>query len=201
MEHFKNEVGVVEFSSITGDVLSTNKIAETQINSTTNGYNQARSVDSETIWHHEFWIKTKDGTEKSFKLTNVEVPLRVGQTITVISAHGSLGPIVDCLLINHSANDWSFIQDPEIMCKAWLYANPRILRFLMHMVLILLFFLVFGGLVEMIFGRNSVVAGLLLSWGAYIIYSFVIRSNYTSRIKNEFKEHLAKVAESVLKNI
>ncbi|VVP59735.1 hypothetical protein PS850_06123 [Pseudomonas fluorescens] len=94
MESFKHKNKAVEFSKVTGEVLSQNKYSETRVSSSggggyigkQGGHVQAPKIQTTIIKKQEFWIKKADGTEESVKLTGYDIPLREGQFITLISA-------------------------------------------------------------------------------------------------------------------
>ncbi|AHF01714.1 hypothetical protein THIAE_08035 [Thiomicrospira aerophila AL3] len=112
MDDFKYGKKVVEFWQVTGEVLGSNKFSETYVSSSGGGPNYAPSIHSETVTNHEFWIKTEEGLEKDIKLRGIDVPLRVGQKITLVSA-GLKGKDNGwySLLINHSAGKHWFINN------------------------------------------------------------------------------------------
>lgn len=102
MEDFKHGRKTVAFWAMTGEVLDSSKYSETHVSVSSSGGGgsgyihpqyrghinvQAPQVHSTStsIVNHEFWIRTKDGSEKPAELRNVDIPLRAGQKITLIS--------------------------------------------------------------------------------------------------------------------
>ena len=114
-----------EFWALTGEVLSTNKLNETHVSSSGGGghvdpqyggHVAAAQVSSVVITTHEFWLKEEDGTEQAVQLRGKNIPLAVGQKVTLI-AGSVLGEDQGyyVVLYNHNAkkhwliqNGWSF---------------------------------------------------------------------------------------------
>lgn len=118
MKNFKHRKKEIEFWTETGEVIGTNKHSETHVSSSGggghlhngSGYVSAPRVNSKTITNHEFWIRKEDGSETDVKLKGVDIPLREGQTITLVSAgrvDSKKG--VYSILVNHSAKKHWFI--------------------------------------------------------------------------------------------
>lgn len=115
--HNKKEI---EFHEVTGEVLGQNKFSETHVSSSggggyvgkTGGYVGAANISSEAVTNHEFWIKKDDGTEESVQLLGHDIPLREGQTISMIYAANKGGDTsYPCALINHNAKrSWKIVQ-------------------------------------------------------------------------------------------
>ena len=87
------------FSQVTGRVLDSSKWSETHVSGGGGGtppnyggnHPGTKSVDirSTVTTEHEFWIKDEDtGKEQDIRLSGVDVPLRTGQHITLISVSG-----------------------------------------------------------------------------------------------------------------
>ena len=106
----------IRFWTISGEVTSSEKRSETHVYGSTSGsvYQGAGvvhgHVSSDVVLHHEFWVRTADGKEEEFKLTNIDIPLHKGQQVTVVLAtlEGSnTGYVV--AIANHSARKyWAF---------------------------------------------------------------------------------------------
>ena len=113
-----------EFWHLTGEVLGSNKSSETHVSASGGGGYISQnfinlnpiSVDSTVITKHEFWVKTNDGTEHAVKLQGVDVPLRAGQRVSVISAgRKGKGHGFYSILVNHSAGKYWFISDAKLL--------------------------------------------------------------------------------------
>ena len=67
---------------------------------------------STSITNHQFWIRTEDGEEQPIHLRGVDIPLRVGQKITLISASrkGAKDGWIS-ILVNHSAGRHWFVKN------------------------------------------------------------------------------------------
>lgn len=124
MEDFKHRRKKLEFWSLTGEVLGSNKYSKTQVWSSGGGGGgyvhpqhggtinvSAPQVHSRSITHHEFWIKTPDGGEHSIQLVDSDIPLREGQKVTLISCgRKGKGSAYYTILVNHSARKHWFIR-------------------------------------------------------------------------------------------
>lgn len=98
----------------TGEVLDSQKISSTEVYSRSsrdaNGNSYVSSISSDVNTTHEIWLHTSEGEEKSFKVRNRDVPLRVGQKVSIVTLHWEKGKnyshVVVIKLINHSAGTY-----------------------------------------------------------------------------------------------
>jgi hypothetical protein len=126
MNSFVHRGKEVEFLQVTGEVLGSNKYSETHVSSSGGGgyvgkYGgnvSAPQIHSTAVTNHEFWIKTEDGVEVDIKLQGTDIPLRVGQRISVIAAtrKGS-ERMWYSVLVNHSAGKHWFINKADDLNK------------------------------------------------------------------------------------
>lgn len=202
MEGFSYRGKDVEFWRITGEVLGSNKYSETRVNVSSsggggyigpNGGHVAPTtvdVSSTTVINHEFWIKTEDGHEKDVKFSGVDIPLRPGQKITLISAgRKGTGSGWYSILVNHSAGKHWFIKSAEEL-------NPYLK-------------------LEMVTGKSLLIAGAIvctgyifyapweLTWaaaGVFIVYRLVVKISRTSGLKKSLQQHLENLAQFAHKN-
>jgi hypothetical protein len=120
MKTFKFENKQLEFSGVSGDVIDQQKYSETHVSSSGGGgyvgphggHVSAPSIHSTAVTKQEFWLKADDGGEKAIQLSGVDVAIRTGQKITLISAKrvdkNDSYPIA---LINHTTNDNSLLEN------------------------------------------------------------------------------------------
>ena len=115
MQDFSYRGKYVEFWQVTGKVLASDKYHETHISGRGGGGYIGQyggrinpiTIDSSTVINHEFWIKTEYGVEKDIKLRNINIPLRPGQIITLISAaRKDADTGLYSILVNHRWHDW-----------------------------------------------------------------------------------------------
>ncbi|MBO0399812.1 hypothetical protein ACK36F_07690 [Aeromonas veronii] len=214
MEDFTHCGKEVEFWQVTGEVLGSNKYSETHVSVSSSGgggyvgpnggHVSAPSVHStsSTITNHEFWIKTEDGLEKDIKLRGVDVPLRPGQKITLISAKrkGADNGWYS-ILVNHSAGKHWFINSAEELNKK--------LK------------------LELLTGKSLLIAGAIIwsvayltapegyrgkswddaSWGIalgaagiFIVYRLIIKLSRVSGLIKKLESHLESLAQSAYKD-
>ena len=200
----------VEFWQVTGEVLGSNKYSETHVSSSGGGgyvgqhggHVSAPTIHSSTVTNHEFWIKTEDGLEKPIKLRGIDVPLRPGQKITLISAgRKEAGSGWYSILVNHSAGKHWFINSAEELNK--------MLK------------------LELLTGKSLLIAGAIAwgvayvtapnhyrgkdwgdaSWeialgaaGIFIVYRLIIKISRVSSLTKKLKSHLENLAQLAYKN-
>lgn len=181
------------FWSEAGTVLSQNKYSESHL-SVTNGRTyvdnnqvsvQSPRIHSTVTTKHEFWIRLKDGTEKSCKLVNKDIPLRVGQDITLIGvAWEGVEEGYYCALINHNAKKhWSLYDADElnlvltieqITGKSFLLAGTGAV--------------LFGVLLQ------SILAGLVVGLGV-MIYRTIRKVRKRAVMRKELNTHLHELIQ------
>ena len=113
MEIYKTDRGSVEFFAFHGRVIDSDKVSETHVSSSGgdvwtdangNAHSTPLTVSSTSVTNHDFWIMTDDGKEQNIKLIGHDVPLRVGQRITVLYAQIEGGETGwPAAIINHNA--------------------------------------------------------------------------------------------------
>lgn len=122
MEDFLYRGKIVHCNVITGEVLDSNKFMETHVSAQGGGgnigrhggYIQKARIDSSSITHHEFWIKTEDGIERHIKLRGFDIPLRPGQKITLVTVQRKgFGYNWYAALVNHNAQKHWFMDSAE----------------------------------------------------------------------------------------
>jgi len=108
----------VEFSGVTGTVISSQKHSETHVRSSGgggyihqgSGHVSAPTITSHVVTKHEFWVRTENGRDVPVNLSNVPVSVAEGQTVSLVSGSVSglsAAPIV--LIVNHNAGAHWFI--------------------------------------------------------------------------------------------
>jgi hypothetical protein len=209
MEDFCYRGKVVKFSQVTGEVLSSDKFSETHVSSQgggglvfrNGGYISAPTIDSESITNHDFWIKTEDGLEKSIQLRGVDVPLRPGQKITLISAcKNGVDVILHSILVNHSAREYWFINSAEQLNKDLKleYSTGKSL---------LIGVAIGFGVIALIQGNDPSNGQILASFGlglgaaiAFIIHRWVKKERKISQLTKNLNSHLESLIELAHKN-
>ncbi|KAE9647446.1 hypothetical protein [Pseudomonas sp. PB106] len=93
MHQFTHGDVTVDFTVLSGEVVGSEKMSETHITSTggngqfdSNGQPIAVHINSVMVINHEFWIRTADGIEHDVNFRGLDIPLRSGQDISLISA-------------------------------------------------------------------------------------------------------------------
>src|SRR2546425_3622832 len=92
MEPFSRSGKQVQFSSVTGKVVSSSKRSDTYINTSYSSGTTSSGdrysiphVTSNVVVKQEFFLLTEDGREVPIQLSGVDIPVRDGQTVTMIA--------------------------------------------------------------------------------------------------------------------
>lgn len=221
MEDFSYRGKYVEFWQVTGEVLASNKYNETNISGRGGGgyigqyggHIKPITIDSSTTINHEFWIETEYGVEKDIQLRNINIPLRPGQKITLISAarkgsdFGFYG-----ILVNHSAGRHWFINSAKDLNRklhleqltgkslliagaiAWILSflineNPQYVRDSI---------LYIKNLTGIFDGIHWQTIAETLIWGVtsvFVVYRLILKLSRVSDLTNKLENHLEKLAQ------
>jgi len=210
MENFSYRGKVVKFWRITGEVLASDKRTETHVYSSggggniegniTGGYGyvsghiSAPKIHSESITSQEFWIKTEDGTERSVQLYNSDIPLRIGQKITLIWAdREGIKNRPYIILVNHNANRHWFILNNRTL-------NQRLeLEMLTGKSLFKNIAIISAILVAITYITDSFLYGFG-SAGIFIVYKWMAKLNKVNGLCDMLKKHLENLAQFAYKN-
>jgi hypothetical protein len=134
LEEFKFKNRKVEFSIISGVVISSDKRSETHLTSSgggghlTNGsgYIKAPTISSYSVTCHDFWLKTSDCQEVAIQLRGHDIPLRSGQNVTMLLANAPGYVKAYVALVNHSSGSYYFlktIQNAASFLRVYKYSN------------------------------------------------------------------------------
>ncbi|MGL6243572.1 hypothetical protein [Pseudomonas sp.] len=122
MHTFTHADKTVVFTVLSGEVVGSEKLSETRVTTTggvpVNGKDGDLTpvrVSSVSIINHEFWVKTPDGVEHDVKLRGVDIPLRTGQQISLISALKKDGSPLHTILLNHTASKRWILRDASVL--------------------------------------------------------------------------------------
>lgn len=122
MHTFTHGDKTVAFTVLSGEVVGSEKLSETRVTSTggvhLNGNDSQVTpvrISSVSIINHEFWVKTPDGVEHDVKLRGVDIPLRMGQEISLISALKKDGSPLHTILQNHTASKRWVLRDANVL--------------------------------------------------------------------------------------
>lgn len=112
----------IVFTVLRGEVVGSEKLSETRVTSTggvhVNGKDSEVTpvrISSVSIINHEFWVKTPDGVEHDVKLRGVDIPLRTGQEVSLISALKKDGSPLHTILQNHTAAKRWVLRDANVL--------------------------------------------------------------------------------------
>jgi hypothetical protein len=158
---------------ITGTVLSSDKHSQTHITGhggggsigTSGGYVAPATITSQSLEKHEFWIRTEDGRERAFVFLGADIPLRLGQSVSVICVAteeglaSQKGKWLSVALVNHSAGTSTRIFNNEAVANTLGLTPPS------HAMALFFLGLIVSGMAHTKFFDSSLVsvAGLCLS--------------------------------------
>lgn len=199
MDDFTYQGKTVEFLPVTGEVISNDKYSETQIRSsgggghvgTHGGYVSAPTIHSSNITNHEFWIKTPEGLEIDITFRGFDIPLRVGQKVTVIAAGiKGRGNGFPSLFVNHSAGrHWFLLSANELNDKLRLEVVTG--KSLFNTTIIALVI----GFVPVALVPNLEVLSLGVA-AAFVLYKIAMKMIKASDLNKLLDKHLENIALS-----
>lgn len=198
MRNFVLGKKVVEFSAVTGEVLSSDKFSETQVYSRgggplPGGGSSGVSVHSNVTTKQEFWLRTDDGEEKAIQLSGADIPIRLGQRLTVINAHLAGSELrLYAALINHTAKTQSILQTGRSFIDFFkVTGTPG-----MSVIYAAVMWAVIGGVLTL--SGNGNAAGVLASVVAffYLAYRIVRRVSRDKHAIRSFVTHLEGIVKS-----
>lgn len=195
MENFKWFDREFEFSQLTGEVFSNNKFSETHISSGTGigaGNAAPAQVFSTVTTVHEFWVRDEAGKEHAINLRGIDVPLAMGQKITLVSS-GFIGKKKHyVLLLNHNAErHWHLFNGREFVNHCLESEQARSVMVTKLLFKIAIFIAVYILILNLTSGYVTLAIHIGLI--AYCVNWYRSR---TKRAK-EFDAHLTKIAHSL----
>lgn len=163
----------VKQETITGTVLSSEKHSQTHITGhggggsvgPSGGYVAPATITSQSVEKHEFWIRTEDGRERAFVFLGADIPLRPGQSVSVICVAteeglaSQKGKWLSVTLVNQSAGTTTRILNNETV------ANTLGLTPASHAMALFFLGLIVSGMASTKFFNSTLVsvAGFCLS--------------------------------------
>jgi len=186
---------VFNFWRRTGEVISTNKMSETHISSSGGGghvdpqyggHVAAAQISSTVITTHEFWLKEEDGTERAVQLRGKNIPLAVGQKVTLI-AGSVLGEDQGyyVVLYNHNAKKHWLIQD------GWSFYSCHVPETTEFMMGVKLGAVVISALLSWYY-ISGYLAIAIVAWSVYILASKIMKNDKSSKALDALFEKMAR---------
>jgi len=197
----------IKFWKVTGEVIGNQKYSETHVSSSggggfvsnSGGYVEAPSVNSTTILNQDFWIRTEDGQEIPIQLKDSDIPLRIGQKISVIySRREESDSGWASTLVNHSANRYWHINNYEVLSeylKVGILLKNHKLRFFLMTISIYILSIVIIFQLEFLVENFEFYSGLVISIFPILIIVF-LNKYYNFRLKKA-----SKALQSHLENL
>ena len=209
LESFKHNNKEIVFWEITGEVMSSNKHSETQVWSSggggyvgpQGGQVAAPTVQSRAITNHEFWLKTTDGKEKSIQLSDVDIPLREGQKITLICAsEKGVDSGKYAVLINHNAEKHWYIRSCDSLLRSMRFIEVSWTKVSIQSSLLTLLYSLFKGFQYRDTGMAIAVNFVLWIVPAFII-CFILQFIFVSQKHSENSKLLELHLEKLIKTL
>ena len=168
----------VKQETITGTVLSSEKHSQTHITGhggggnvgPSGGYVAPATITSQSVEKHEFWIRAEDGRERAFVFLGADIPLRPGQSVSVICVAreeglaSQKGKWLSVALVNHSAGTITRIFNNETVANTLGLTPPS------HAMALFFFGLIVSGMASTKFFNSTLVSVAGLCLAAYGIY-------------------------------
>lgn len=184
---FEIQSRTIEFSSLSGEVLASDKRSETHLSSQGGGgyigpYGgtvTAPQITSQIITKHEFWIKSSDGREHAVSMSSVEITLRPGQFISLLLAGENGKSRWYIALLNHNTKENTTILTAEELLA---YMKIKI-----QMTGLSFCVLVLGSLLSIILGLPWVGFPLAIS---FVIFRIVKGSRLLSAQTAALQAHI-----------
>jgi len=213
MEDFTHRGKSVEFWQVTGEVLGSNKYSETRVSVSSSGggghvgrhggHVSAPTVHSTSsaVTNHEFWIRTEDGLEKDIKLRGLDIPLRAGQKITLISlGRKGVGNGWYSILVNHNAGKHWFINSAEELNKKLELelSTGKSLLIASLIVWSIAYITAPSGDGGKNWGDASWQIALGVA-GVFIVYRLIVKSIRKSNLIKKLRNHLENLAQLAYK--
>lgn len=124
MGPFKYGAAYLAIQGYSGRILDQQKGIETHVTSSGGGgylhqgtgYVSAPTVSSYNVTRHEFWVELTDGTQHPIQLRGLDIPLSVGQNVTLAYGADKKGDTQLALLVNHAAKQyWQITGSPALL--------------------------------------------------------------------------------------
>jgi len=113
MKSFTYKGNEYKFTSETGIVLSQSKFSETHVSGGGSSRGGVR-VNSTVVTNHDIWLQKEDGTELSFHIEGVKIPLREGQKVTFVQVGSKDSKQTELVaLVNHNTSQHWYINSPR----------------------------------------------------------------------------------------
>ncbi len=196
MDEFIYRGKTIKFTTLTGVVLDRNKYSETHVSLTggggyigpNGGQINAPTMTSSTITNLEFWIRGDDGTETDIKLRGVDIPIRSGQLVTVVTA-AKQGDKTSwySTLINHNAKKYWHIRNAHELNDVMKLEKFGFLSLVIAAILWLAVALSF----------DSSRAGNWVAGGFLVYRAFTYYTRHKKLI-NSLQGHIEKIASHAL---
>ena len=204
METFKTDMENVEFFTVHGRVIDSNKVSETHVSSSGgdvwtdangNTHSTPLSVSSRSVTNHDFWIMTDDGEERNVKLIDHDVPLRIGQRITMLYAsREGTNTGSPAALINHTAgNHWLLNKAGALNQDIGFYPVSSLMLFLLKPMTIAIS-IVFGGWIAMLLGPLGIFLIMGIVIHLWSVWKFASRIN---KVVDGLDAHIGDLCQSI----
>lgn len=194
MENFKWDDKEFEFAKLTGEVFSNNKFSETHVSSSGGGghvdpqyggHVAAAQVSSTVTTVHEFWIKDDKGEEHPVNLRGHDIPLALGQKITLISSGLVGAPQHHYVLIyNHNAKKYWALQKAIGLHAA--YSEQSVMKFLIKILIAIAIYIILLNI------TGGYVTWAMHIWLVYYCIRFYMHRN---KMEKALDAHIEKIAQ------
>lgn len=194
MQNFTHGEKTVEFTSLVGEVIGSEKRSETYLSSSggggyvgrEGGHVRAAQISSTNVINHEFWIRDDTGIEHDIKLRGHDIPLLTGQRITLIKVkhNDGSGKGWYSVIVNHSA------------AKHWFLHSAPALNRLLGLQLLHFKAMMIGIAVIAVLGylSGAYIFAFLAGLG-YLVYRYTVDFKCYKKMETRLNTHLEQLAQ------
>ncbi|MBM0212917.1 MULTISPECIES: hypothetical protein [Pseudomonas syringae group] len=199
MQDFTHGDKTIEFTSLVGEVIGSEKLSETHVSSSggggyvgrEGGHVRAAQISSTSVINHEFWVRDDTGIEHDVKLKGQDIPLRTGQRITLIKVkhkNGS-GKGWYSIIVNHSA------------AKHWFLNSAPALNQLLGLQSLHFKVMMIGIAVIAILGYlTGAYMFAFLAGVGYLVYRYTVDFKCYKKMETRLNLHLEQLAQQAYDN-
>lgn len=190
------------FKEITGEVTDHSKVHASNVTSEKNYFSNEIKVRTSHKIKQEIWITGEDGTEYDLKLENSEVPLRVGQLVSVVyCSYSEREKGEPCFIVNHASKKYNVLRLPNDMLGS---SFLSVSLYIFNVVILVPFVILFLTYLAFLFAQNTQQETLISSFPFFAIisywaYKYFKGASKIKRIKQNLMDHIDNLSTNLMK--
>ena len=140
MKRFTRRRRHVDLETFYGVVAGSNKFSETHVwgsgGGGSGGNTSSVRISSTAVTNQEFFIRNPGGEERVVKLKGLDIPVRDGQHVTMLTAGVQKKGYYNVRLVNHNVDRYWDITNEKFLVNRWGLVHSKGLRAIVSMVTI-----------------------------------------------------------------